>query len=402
MILMGEVIEKLESMDERLQVDQRCRNIEQEWYENKQILSDMLRDASKNNFIELLVTINTTPQPHQRFPENPDFNELRHEIKDVLLKLAIKAEQMSEDLSQLMNDAVRKVTLEDMMKMMTEMMKMNQIDQKEMMNAATQSLQSQSEKPIAESHHIDISTDGYNDCHNNMSTDGHIKDVAEVDEEIKDSHTNISTDGYVDVAQCEYKIVLVDEDMSTNDHFQEQSCEDNTIEEPSAVEEPTIFADAAKASTIATDLVNNEAADSTTSGVNFCSQDEITRIIDDSVNHLNAPDDAQVELKPHTPHIKFVDVNDANKFSVVIFVDMAAEKEERLLQQVKSLDSNSFEIIVDRKVNLHACLFFVSIFNFKNIKKISKICVFVFFNKIVQADLYFIKLKKINFDIWPD
>jgi len=27
-----------------------------------------------------------------------------------------------------------------------------------------------------------------------MSTDGHIKDVAEVDEEIKDSHTNISTD----------------------------------------------------------------------------------------------------------------------------------------------------------------------------------------------------------------
>ncbi|QCD93348.1 hypothetical protein DEO72_LG5g1423 [Vigna unguiculata] len=137
MILMGEVIEKLESMDERLRVDQRCRNIEQEWYENKQILSDMLRDASKNNFIELLVIVNTTPQPHQRFPENPDFNVLRHEIKDVLLKLAIRAEQMSEDLSQLMNDAVRKVTLEDMMKMRTEMMKMNQTDQREMMNAAT-------------------------------------------------------------------------------------------------------------------------------------------------------------------------------------------------------------------------------------------------------------------------
>jgi len=102
MILMGEVIEKLESMDERLRVDQRCRNIEQEWYENKQILSEMLRDASKNNFIELLVTVNTTPQPHQRFPENPDFNELRHEIKDVLMKLAIRAEQMFENLSQLM------------------------------------------------------------------------------------------------------------------------------------------------------------------------------------------------------------------------------------------------------------------------------------------------------------
>jgi len=28
-----------------------------------------------------------------------------------------------------------------------------------------------------------------------MSTDGHIKDVAEVDEEIKDSYTNISVDG---------------------------------------------------------------------------------------------------------------------------------------------------------------------------------------------------------------
>ena len=127
-------------------------------------------------------------------------------------------------------------------------MKRNQTDQKEMMNAATQSLQNQSEKLIAESHHTDISTDRYNDAHSNMSTDGHInfiKNVAEVDEEIKDSHTNISTDGYVDAAQCEYKVVPIDEDMSTNDHFQEQSCEDNTIEEPSAVEEPTIFEDAA-------------------------------------------------------------------------------------------------------------------------------------------------------------
>ncbi|QCD96848.1 hypothetical protein DEO72_LG6g1558 [Vigna unguiculata] len=283
MILMGDVIEKLESMDERLRVDQRCRNIEQEWYENKQILFDMLRDASKNNFIELLVTVNTTVQPHQRFPENVDFNELRHEIKDVLLKLAIGAEQMSEDLSQLMNDAVRK---------------MDQTDQKEMMNAATQSLQNQSEKPIVESHHIDISTDGYNDFHSNMSTDGHInfaKDVA--DEEIKDSHKNISTDGYVDDAQCEYKAVLVNEDISTNDHFQEQSCENNTMEEPSAVEEPTLFEDAAEASTIVTDLVNDEAVESTTPGEKFCSKDEIMRITDDPLNHLNAPDDAQKKKK---------------------------------------------------------------------------------------------------------
>ena len=134
----------------------------------------------------------------------------------------------------------------------------------------------------------------------------------------------------------------------------------------------------------------------------FCSQGEIIRIIDDPVNDLNAPDDAQIELKPHTPHIKFVDVNDANKFSVVIFVDLAAEKEERLLQKEKRLELYSFENIVDKKVNLYACLLLVSIFNFKNIKKKSKICVFVFFNKTVQADLYFIKLKKINFDIWPD
>ena len=34
---MDHPIEKLESMDESLRVDQRCRDIEQEWYENKQI-----------------------------------------------------------------------------------------------------------------------------------------------------------------------------------------------------------------------------------------------------------------------------------------------------------------------------------------------------------------------------
>ena len=181
------------------------------------------------------------------------------------------------------------------------------------------------------------------------------KDVA--DEEIKDSHKNISTDGYVDDAQCEYKVVPVDEDMSTNDHFQEHSCENNTREEPSAIEEPTVFEDAAEASTIATNLVNDEAAESTTPGENFCSEDQIMRITDDT---LNAPDDAQIELKPHTPHIKFFDVNDANKFSVVIFVDMGVEKDERLLQQVKSLDSNPFEIIVDRKVKLHAYLFSIN------------------------------------------
>jgi len=157
-----------------------------------------------------------------------------------------------------------------------------------------------------------------------------------------------------------------------------------------------------EASTIATDLLNDEAADSTTSSADFCSQGEIIRITDDPINHLNAPNDAQIKLKPHTPHIKFVDVNDANKFSVVIFVDLTAEKEERLLQKEKRLDLYSFGNIVDKNVKLYTCLFFVLVFNFKNIKKISKICVFVFFNKIVQADLYLKNLKKINFDIWPD
>jgi len=171
-----------------------------------------------------------------------------------------------------------------------------------------------------------------------MSTNGHInlaKDVA--DEEIEDSHTNISTDGYVDDAQCEYKVLSVNDVMGSNDHFQEQSCENTTMEEPSVVEEPTLFEDAVEASIIATDLVNDEAAESTTSSADFCSQDEITRIINDPVNHPNAPDDAQVELKPHTPHIKFVDVNDANKFSVVIFVDLDAKKEERLSQKEKKV-----------------------------------------------------------------
>jgi len=154
------------------------------------------------------------------------------------------------------------------------------------------------------------------------------------------------------------------------------------LSEPSAVEDPIVFEDAAEASIMATDLVNDEAAESTTPGENFCSEDEILRITDDPLNHPNAPDDDQVELKPHIPHIKFVDVNDANKFSVVIFVDMATKNEERLLQQVKSLDSNSFEIIVDRKVKLHAYLF--SIFNFseKFKKKFKNVFLFLVFIKI--------------------
>jgi len=62
------------------------------------------------------------------------------------------------------------------------------------------------------------------------------------------------------------------------------------------------------------------------------------RITDDSINHLNEPDDAKIELKSHFPHIKFVDVNDANKFSAIIFVDLAAKKKRKVaitLQEVR-------------------------------------------------------------------
>ena len=51
--------EKLDTIDERLRSDQRCKDIEQKWYENDKVLYDMMEDAS-NNFVELLCTVNTT------------------------------------------------------------------------------------------------------------------------------------------------------------------------------------------------------------------------------------------------------------------------------------------------------------------------------------------------------
>jgi len=80
-----------------------------------------------------------------------------------------------------------------------------------------------------------------------MSIDGHInltKDVVEfLGEETKDSHTSISIDGY-DVTT---------DDMSTNHLLQDQSCENSTVEEL------TILEKSSKASTTATDLVNDKA-----------------------------------------------------------------------------------------------------------------------------------------------
>ena len=108
--------EKLDTIDERLRADQRCKDIEQEWYGNDKVLYDMMEDASNNNFLELLGIVNTTFQCHPIFPETLEFWALRHEIEDMLLKLAVGAEQMSEDLSQLMKDKVMEATLEKLMK----------------------------------------------------------------------------------------------------------------------------------------------------------------------------------------------------------------------------------------------------------------------------------------------
>jgi len=144
----------------------------------------------------------------------------------MLLKLAVRAEKMSEDLSQLMKDKAMKATLEKLMKTIVE-----QRDEMIMLRSMNQRMEQLSidvneytiqmlDQPTPESHHTDISIDGYNDAHSNMSTNGHINFVKDVvDEEIEDSHSYISIDGYVDDAQCEYKVLSIDDDMSTNDIF---------------------------------------------------------------------------------------------------------------------------------------------------------------------------------------
>jgi len=52
-----------------LQADQRCKNIKQKLYENNQILNNMMEDVDINNFVELLVTVNTTLECYLRFVE---------------------------------------------------------------------------------------------------------------------------------------------------------------------------------------------------------------------------------------------------------------------------------------------------------------------------------------------
>jgi len=79
-----------------------------------------MEDASNNNSLELLCIVNTTLQCHPRFAETLEFRALRHEIEDMLLRLAITAEEMLEDLSQLMKDKAMKATLEKHMKTIVE------------------------------------------------------------------------------------------------------------------------------------------------------------------------------------------------------------------------------------------------------------------------------------------
>jgi len=94
----------------------------------------------------------------------------------MLLKLAIRAEQMLEDLSQLMKDKAMKATLEKLIKTIVE-----QRDEMIMLRSVNQRMEQLSidvneytiqmlDQPTPESHHIDISIDRYNDAHSNMST----------------------------------------------------------------------------------------------------------------------------------------------------------------------------------------------------------------------------------------
>jgi len=80
----------------------------------------MMEDESNNNFVELLVYVNSTLQCHPRFSETAEFRIVRHDIEEMLLKLAIGVEQTYVDLSQLKNDKVVGATLENFMKMIVE------------------------------------------------------------------------------------------------------------------------------------------------------------------------------------------------------------------------------------------------------------------------------------------
>jgi len=55
----------------------------------------------------------------------------------------------------------------------------------------------------------------------------------------------------------------------------------------------------------------------------------------DPIDCPKTPNEAQIELKSIPPHIEFVDLKDKKYFLVIIFKDMVAKQEERLLKQEK-------------------------------------------------------------------
>lgn len=77
----------------------------------------MMKDANNNNFVELLLIVNSTLQFHLTFPNIVEFRMLHHDIQDMLLRLAIRVEQIFDDVSQLMNENFRHVSLQIFLKM---------------------------------------------------------------------------------------------------------------------------------------------------------------------------------------------------------------------------------------------------------------------------------------------
>jgi len=85
--LMYGVGEKLKATNERWKAYQWCKNIEQEQYENEQILCDMMKDVSKHHFVELVLTVNSTLQSHQRFAEIAKFKTSEGNRSNTTLQL---------------------------------------------------------------------------------------------------------------------------------------------------------------------------------------------------------------------------------------------------------------------------------------------------------------------------
>ena len=93
MLLMDGLRENLDTIDERLKVYQRCKDIEQEWYGNDKVLYDMMEVASNNNFVELLASnddMSTNYLFHERSCENNTMEEPSAVEEPTILKMHMK------------------------------------------------------------------------------------------------------------------------------------------------------------------------------------------------------------------------------------------------------------------------------------------------------------------------